>query len=238
MDDVLKGNLDTAKENFLSMLESQFFVADRSFEGMKLRALMIVDDLFNRAIQHPTKDHREEDGIKALLHQIQKTQNIRDLDSTMGEIASYIYEKYGQKKNFSSSIDVSYTDVAAYIEKHYTQPDLSVALLCDYFQVSSSYLLKLFKNVSGSGVLDTIHQKRILAAKRLLLSTDQTLDQISKEVGYTNSLALIRAFKRIEDITPTEYRTLFGQAEKPNWFTPLPTLSLLRLQSIFAQKGK
>ena len=98
--------------------------------------------------------------------------------------------------------------VMHYIGEHYADPNLSVAAICDHFSVSSSYLLKLFKRCGESGVLDCIHQQRVSAAKERLRETSATVSQIAEQVGYTNALALIRAFKRLEGVTPTAYRSL------------------------------
>ena len=55
------------------------------------------------------------------------------------------------------------------------------------------------------GVLDNIHMIRIARAKELL---DQgcTVQQASSQVGYLESRALIRTFKRYEGITPGQYQ--------------------------------
>ena len=70
------------------------------------------------------------------------------------------------------------------------------------------YLSKTFKKATGKGLLDYIHTLRIEKAKELIKSTDKSLKVIAEEVGYSNNLTLIRAFKRYEGITPSAYKEM------------------------------
>lgn len=80
--------------------------------------------------------------------------------------------------------------------------------------MSPSYMLRVFKkDCSASGVLDYIHQRRVDTAKLLLREGSDTVEHIAEAVGYSNGLALIRAFKRLEGITPTAYRKLVAAKE-------------------------
>ena len=99
--------------------------------------------------------------------------------------------------------------VCAYIAQNYQDPMMTVSQLSDLFHLSQSYLLRIFKRDLGMGVLEYISQMRIQKAKRLLKETKDTVGAIAEQVGYTNSLALIRAFRKQENLTPTEYRRLF-----------------------------
>ena len=66
----------------------------------------------------------------------------------------------------------------------------------------------MFKKSINTGVLEYISQRRVDEAKRLLKSGSGTVNEIAQQVGYANSLALIRAFKKLEGITPATYRKI------------------------------
>jgi AraC family transcriptional regulator of arabinose operon len=51
-----------------------------------------------------------------------------------------------------------------------------------------------------------ILQGRIEFAKRLLTSTNLTVEEISRQCGYSSAFALMRHFKTETGQTPTEYR--------------------------------
>ena len=119
------------------------------------------------------------------------------------------YKIYEQEYQNESSKNL-FSDISNYIRDNISNPNLSVASIADHFNISQAYLLRVFKHETGSGVLDYIHQCRIDIAKDLLKNTSHTVKEIAVEVGYTNALTFMRAFKRLEGITPTNYRDMIS----------------------------
>ncbi len=75
--------------------------------------------------------------------------------------------------------------------------------------MSPKYLSRKFKERFGRGFLEEKLRLRMEHAKRLLQDTDLELHQIAFRVGYSSSEAFSRAFKEVNGITPSEYRSLF-----------------------------
>jgi AraC-like DNA-binding protein len=103
-----------------------------------------------------------------------------------------------------------HAEIVRYINDQYANPNLSVTLIADHFSFSKSYIFRAFKRGENCGILDYIHQRRVEEAKLLLRTSAAGINEIAARIGYTNGLTLIRAFKRIEGITPTEYRHIAG----------------------------
>ena len=89
----------------------------------------------------------------------------------------------------------------AFIDENYGDCDLNVNMVAEHLGVSASYLTRVFRNCYQIRVLDYIQQVRLSAAKRLL-GNGLTLREISARTGYGAQINLIRAFKRIEGVTP------------------------------------
>lgn len=97
-----------------------------------------------------------------------------------------------------------------YIATHLTDPNLNVTIASDSFNMSPSYFSRTFKKATGVGVLDYIHQHRVDMAKKLIRQfPSMPLKDIAERVGYTTSLALNRAFRTYEGITPSVFREQF-----------------------------
>ncbi|MDR2103128.1 MAG: AraC family transcriptional regulator [Treponema sp.] len=103
-----------------------------------------------------------------------------------------------------------HAEIVRYINDQYANPNLSVTLIADHFSFSKSYLFRAFKKGENCGILDYIHQRRVEEAKILLRNSTANINEIAAKIGYTNGLTLIRAFKRLEGITPTVYRHIAG----------------------------
>lgn len=92
-----------------------------------------------------------------------------------------------------------------FIRQHYVQ-DLSLQFVADFFEVSPSYLSQIFKKEMGETFINYVIRYRIERAKDLLNETELTIAKISEEVGYSNAQQLIRVFRKLEGMTPGEYR--------------------------------
>ncbi|GAA2899631.1 AraC family transcriptional regulator [Actinoplanes cyaneus] len=82
----------------------------------------------------------------------------------------------------------------------------TVAGLAQISRVSRSTLAARFKTIVGTGPLDYLTGWRIQLASQRLSRTTETLDTISRRVGYASESALSTAFKRVTGLTPREYR--------------------------------
>ncbi len=103
--------------------------------------------------------------------------------------------------------------IVAYIHEHHCDPDLDVSALSRVFSMSLSSLSRSFKRAMGTGPLDYLHRVRIDAAKPILIHTDCTLTQVAEQVGYLSAWTLTRVFKKLEGMTPTQYRSTFTEKE-------------------------
>lgn len=93
-----------------------------------------------------------------------------------------------------------------YIECCYTNPNLSLSTLSERFTLNEKYVSKLFKEESGHNFIDFLTENRIVAARQLLIDTDNSIEAISEKVGYANSVSFRRSFKKVMGISPGDYR--------------------------------
>lgn len=91
------------------------------------------------------------------------------------------------------------------IEQTY-RTDLSLKQAADQLQVSTPTLSLVFKEVQGENFIDYVTRFRVEKVKAMLRDTDLIIGQIAEEVGYNNAQQLIRVFKKVEGVTPGDYR--------------------------------
>lgn len=95
----------------------------------------------------------------------------------------------------------------ALINERYQDPNLSVGHLSELLNKNSDFISRSFKRITHIGMLDYIHYVRISAAKKMLTETPGlTVKELSTIVGYNSADSFIRAFKRIEGITPGKFK--------------------------------
>lgn len=94
--------------------------------------------------------------------------------------------------------------VQAVIRENYQDPFLNVSLIADRLGRNLSTLSHQYKDLTGHGLLEDLHAVRLQAAKSLL-KEGKTVRETAQLVGYGDSRALIRAFKRYEGSTPGQF---------------------------------
>lgn len=100
------------------------------------------------------------------------------------------------------------SSIKAWLDNNYTAK-ISLDDLAAQFYIDKYYLSKIFKEKYGITINAYVSQKRITAAKQLLRFSDKTIEQIGCEVGITDTNYFTRLFRKIEGITPGEYRKLW-----------------------------
>ena len=80
--------------------------------------------------------------------------------------------------------------------------------LADQAALSMYYYSHLFKDRTGFSPMDYVANTRIEKAKRLLIETDLSVEDIAAESGYASSAGLIKEFKKNAGISPRRYRRM------------------------------
>lgn len=96
--------------------------------------------------------------------------------------------------------------VRDYIETHFDNPDLSLAMLGEQFNMNTSSLSTLFKEEFGEKFVVYLCQVRMEHAKTLLRGSELPIQDISGKVGYLHPMSFIRTFKKTVGVTPGDYR--------------------------------
>jgi len=73
------------------------------------------------------------------------------------------------------------------------------------------YLCQVFKRYAGTTIVQYVHALRVQRAKHLLSSSDKSVGDIAEEVGFQDAFYFSRIFKRLEGLSPQQYRN--GKAE-------------------------
>lgn len=95
--------------------------------------------------------------------------------------------------------------VVKYIDDHYAT-DIRQELLERISMMSKSKLKYTFKNIMHMSITEYIQRKRMDVAENLLLTTDLTITEISKSVGYHSISRLSALFRRYKGILPKDLR--------------------------------
>lgn len=106
-----------------------------------------------------------------------------------------------QKKSHNTELKNSLIE---YLHLNYSDSNLYLPKIAEYFGVSEVYISNFFKEQTGVTITQYTEMLRLEAAKKLLGENIRIKD-IAPQVGYTSVQVFRRAFKRVFGINPANY---------------------------------
>lgn len=190
-DELIRTLQHIKKENFESRRLS-YSMQFQLFSEMKATLLKICNEI---NLDSPAI------GIDAL-----KMWNISSEDCMCEIIDAFCQLCEVISKNKKSHNQRMLDDILEYLQKNYSDANISLQSLSSMFKISSSYLSQFFKEQTGQNFSEYLEEIRIKKACELLRNLSLTIEEISGYVGYNNSYSFRRAFKRRLGQLPNEYR--------------------------------
>lgn len=116
-----------------------------------------------------------------------------------------------EKQKNKNTITINTTDkiklVLNYINDHYSS-DISINTLSHICEYSEYHFMRFFKKHIGLTCVQYINNLRLEKSSILLTSTNNSIMDISLEVGFDNLSYFNKLFKRKYNLTPKEFRSL------------------------------
>ncbi|NRF93587.1 response regulator [Paenibacillus frigoriresistens] len=94
-----------------------------------------------------------------------------------------------------------------YIKEHFRE-NMKVAEVASQVHLTSNYFSVVFKKVCGKTFTEYVNYLRIEEAKSLLGNPTLKVLEISERVGYTDYKYFIHMFKKLTNVTPSDYRSI------------------------------
>ncbi|MCG8451858.1 MAG: AraC family transcriptional regulator [Spirochaetales bacterium] len=99
-------------------------------------------------------------------------------------------------------------DLISYIHKNFANHELYLGGVAVEFDLSENYLSQFFKEQTGECFTHYVERIRVQHSKALLRE-NWGITQIAQQCGYSSPQVFRRAFKRLEGVSPSQFRLLF-----------------------------
>ncbi len=104
--------------------------------------------------------------------------------------------------------------IQRFFRLHYADSSVSLQDLADLIGLSPSRTCHVLQERFGKSFRELLLQERMNAARYLLMTSDDTLAQISQKVGIEDEFYFNRLFRRWFGVPPGRYRRQFGGGRK------------------------
>lgn len=164
----------------------------------EMRSFLLYD-LVHIVLNSLTEMQLDQQYVDELMHMntANMEQFIRDMQSMFGRIAQ---EKTEERSN------MRLYRIMAFLRENFRDPTLSVENVAERFNMTRSYLSRLFKEETGSTYIEFLSSLRLEEAKRMLRETEMSTQDILQSVGYHDAASFHRKFKQMTGMTPAAYR--------------------------------
>ena len=118
-------------------------------------------------------------------------------------------EAFPIRSHFGTSSAV--VNAQRYINDHFKEK-ITLQKIADENFISRHTLSIAFKDIVGSTFKDYLIIFRLTEAKKLLITTDLSVEEIAEQVGYVNVNNFVQIFRKRESVTPLQYRKKFSSS--------------------------
>lgn len=183
------------------------FPGMRSSLANMLRLTMAMSSIDPKAMSD------EDERFQKLQWHVQNCSQLSDMKQYIHRFFQVLAE-YSAKELELSNTSLKAQNIMEYIHQNYNNPQLDGVMVSGQFEITPSYLSRMFKEYMGVNLSIYLQTVRLTRAKELLAKTELSIDQIAEEVGYIGRQSLVRLFRKFEGVNPSIYRNLAtGQSE-------------------------
>ena len=187
---IIQGNLQQIIEE-LNLLEKIVLENTPRVSITKQLFTQFVMDVFHLF------EHLKADDMTDIVKRIHAITNFEDLVAYTKETLTSFFGQYRMNENVVSVLEVIGRDY----KKELSLKDISKDLF-----INPVYLGQLIKKETNSTFAELLNKQRIKAAQQLLLSTNDSIEDICYTVGYSNVGYFYKVFRKLCGKSPKAYR--------------------------------
>lgn len=183
-----------------SILSSHVSPLRKNYEMARSRLHSIANDLAEGVWMSAVSGI----DVNECVSSIMQADSVQQLTDAAGQVYAVLAENIRESADETEAVAIA----RAYITRNLTDQNLNVSAICEAAGVSVQRLTRMFQAEFDMAIAEYLNASRIKLAKDLLADHSLTAVQIAQRVGYANADTFTRNLRKLEGITPTEYRRL------------------------------
>lgn len=174
-------------------------------KGDDFRIKCMLSEICITLLRHYSTNFHKDDlknNTNKVMEEINALVDIRDAKEYLVHFIRKIRMNLKEENRLSHPLAQGTMD---YIRQNYRQ-NITLTQVAETLCVNSSYLSRLLKKETGENFVDLLAGFRIDIAKRLLDEPGSKVLDVCEKAGYSDYAYFYQVFKRVEKISPSEYK--------------------------------
>ena len=163
----------------------------------------------SRLIRFPVKEQASTERlITEMIRECETQQpgHIQYIKSLLTKLLIRIYrQSFQAPPKLDAPMHERISKIGTYLNQHY-QENLTLEKVAEQFYISPSYLSRTFKKITGFHFSEYVQAIRMREARRQLIESNKKVLSIAEEVGYHSIAHFNKTFKKMTDVSPTQFR--------------------------------
>ncbi|GGD47589.1 helix-turn-helix domain-containing protein [Paenibacillus nasutitermitis] len=143
---------------------------------------------------------------------LSSVQTLHNMEACLQEMCARIIAHNRDKRLMMNDVTLR---LATEFMDHNFNNNISIEMVAEHVQRSTSFLSRIFKEATGTTINDYLIQLRIKRACELLKQPKYSMEDICREIGYSNVSYFNKLFKSRTGNTPGQYRLLEAAYQHP-----------------------
>lgn len=205
-DDIYLINYD----NFHCTVEPAATSVDFAIVGFEEISFLFSKDENDSFFAHYTLDNAEDHNLlKGIMEELEQEKLHYELacDHYMNLLFLSLQRKYGVTYHMINKEKSNHDceKIRNYIDEHYAE-NITLDVLAKESNMNKYYLVHSFTNNYGCSPINYLNKKKIDESKLLLETTNYSIADIAKLIGFSSQSYFSQSFKKHTYMTPNEYR--------------------------------
>jgi AraC-like DNA-binding protein len=193
-----KKSLETAKE-YIDFL----FRSNENINIIRGRTVEFITGLTALGEGHsPEAQQRLNAGLERFRLRFDLQSSAFEVAGVADEMLNVIFTELESRQLYSGD---DLKKVLNYIDRNIKR-GVTLDMAAAYVGMSASYFSKFFKKYMGVNFITYVTDRKIEAAKDMLVNTDRPVVNIAYDLSYSETNYFSKTFKKKVGVTPTEYR--------------------------------
>ncbi|MEQ9289956.1 MAG: helix-turn-helix domain-containing protein [Cyclobacteriaceae bacterium] len=152
--------------------------------------------------------------LNLLVYLIEKY-NGRDMAVMIGKLFEIDIDRYNQSEFVIFETQKGHGDeliqkTQDYIEEHFSE-SITLDGLADMVSLSRRNFIRRFKKATQNTPFEYIQRVKVEAAKKSLERTNQNINEVMVDVGYSDTKSFRKVFKKLTGCSPVEYKMKYNK---------------------------